>query len=280
MRPSRSRRGCGRHRRARQTARPARPNNPAGRREARRSFAQGFGRLHRAPEHRARGSSRCRPGIAVAFEDGAERGRHGHPPLGIDLVGEGGDKAIHPLRSSLAATLRHRQDPDHPPGCPGITWDLMGVNGPRGHNCGKFRHGVVGTPQGVMGVRRCGRQAAAAERSSRSPPGATWPSLGPRRARRVLARREWRSCRAASATGRRRRNGASRTVGSCPGWDGHRSGNVPAPPRRALARSWQGYDELGLAHFEPIEMDRKPLRRQHSYHFRQRQPDDIGVGAN
>ena len=51
------------------------------------------------------------PGIAIAFEDGPERGRHGHAAFGIDLVGEGGDKAIHPLRSSLAATLRHRQIP-------------------------------------------------------------------------------------------------------------------------------------------------------------------------
>ena len=50
-------------------------------------------------------------GIAIAFEDGPEGGRDRHARLGIDLVGEGGDKAIHPLRSSLAATLRHRQDP-------------------------------------------------------------------------------------------------------------------------------------------------------------------------
>ena len=119
-RPRRSR-GPGRRHRARQRVRPARPNSPAGLREAHRSFAQVFRRLHRVPEHRARGSSRCRlPAYAVALEHGAEGRRNGDPAFGVDLVRECRDKAVHPccLRKHLHSDppLSHRQSPVAPTG--------------------------------------------------------------------------------------------------------------------------------------------------------------------
>ena len=64
----------------------------------------------------------------------------------------------------------------------------------------------------------------------------------PRRAPRALGCPEWRSCRAASATGRRQRNGASRTGDSHAGWDGRKSGTCPASSRRVLPQPWQGYE--------------------------------------
>src|SRR5262245_22752020 len=66
------------------------------------------------------------PGIAIALEHGSEWGRDRHARLGIDLVGEGGDKAVHPLRSSLAGTLRHLQQPRYGAG---LLWDCMGLHG-------------------------------------------------------------------------------------------------------------------------------------------------------
>jgi hypothetical protein len=44
------------------------------------------------------------PGIPVALKDRPERRRHRHAPLGVDLVDECGNKAVHPRCSSLAPT--------------------------------------------------------------------------------------------------------------------------------------------------------------------------------
>ena len=109
MRPSPSRRGPGRRRRARQTARRARPNSPAGPREAHRSFLQVSRRLHREPELRARGSSRFRRAslrISVALQNGAKRSRDGDASLGVDLVRECRDKAVHPLFAASRTTSK------------------------------------------------------------------------------------------------------------------------------------------------------------------------------
>src|SRR5258706_12917732 len=56
-------------------------------------------------------------GVAVALEDGAERGRDGHAALGVNLVRECRDKAVHPqLETSADAQLPSPEPPSA--GCP------------------------------------------------------------------------------------------------------------------------------------------------------------------
>src|SRR5262249_18561092 len=111
--------------------------------------------------------------IAIALEPGAERGRHRDPTLGIELVGECRDKAVHPSatrkHSAFAAipiVCRSARGSRHGPrteargkarlarqpcaGVYGFTWYIMGVNGQWRNFVGKA---------GETRVASCGLQA-------------------------------------------------------------------------------------------------------------------------
>src|SRR5689334_13988422 len=168
-------------------------------------------------------------GVAVALKHGTERSRDRDASLDVDFVGEGGDKAIHPLLEPRS-TLRHRRNLP-----PGFIWDYMGIDGSQraigrhrweigpmgGRNATAWRawSAALRAPQRLC--RGDGEEKAA----KACPPwaAARLPRLS--RSYRSRAHREWRSCRAASAPSRRRRNAASRMGDSAPGLPARRSDN-------------------------------------------------------